>query len=219
VFFVERFLMRARENDEENMYLLEKQLKYYKDVELLDTELRKFRHDINNHFICMEFLFNNGKTEELKKYFGDLKDSFTFKEKMYLSGNDIVDAILHHDLPHYCNGNIKVTVYGKLPHIDTVSAMDLCTIFSNLLSNAMAAANKCAESKDAVIIVHFSGGSRFFSISISNSVVEGMRVKKNKDRNHGHGINKIKAVLEKYNGRLERKVEDGILTVTIYLPI
>ena len=101
VYLVERFLMQAKQNDEENVHLMEKQLNYYKDMELLDTELRKFRHDIKNHFICMESLFNNGKTEELQEYFRDLQQDFPYERKMYFSGNDIIDAILHHDLQHY----------------------------------------------------------------------------------------------------------------------
>lgn len=219
VYFVERFLMQAWENKEENVRLAKKQLKYYEDMELMDIEIRKFRHDIQNHFICMEYLFQNKKTEELKKYFQDLQQSMTFQQRVHFSGNGIVDAILHYELTHSCREDVKVTVYGNLPEIKTVSDIDLCTIFSNLLSNAIASANQCIESGRSQISIHFSGGSRYFSFVMSNSILEHGSVKKKKDRNHGHGVHKIKNILEKYDGRWEQRIEQQILTITVYLPI
>ncbi len=220
--FAERFLGQATKSNEENRLLLEKQLKYYQDMELMDTELRKFRHDIKNHFICMEWLFNSGKTDELQKYFRDLEQSFSFGQHLSLSGNDIVDAILHHDLPHDCNDKIKVTTQGSLPALHTVSAMDLCTLFSNMLSNAIASAEQCErEAATPKINIHFSGGKNYFSIEMSNSIPKQNFTIKNriKDRNHGHGTQKIKDVLEKYDGRHELQLKEDMITLTIYLPI
>ena len=221
VSVVERFLAQAQESSDENTQLAEKQLKYYKDMELLDIEIRKFRHDIQNHFICMEYLFENGKTEELQEYFKDLQVEFSHQKKMFLSGNEIVDAILHYDLPHYCREEVEVMVYGNLPEIKTISAMDMCTLFSNLLSNAIASANRCAESSKSQLIIRFAKGNKFFSIEMANSILkqDDGKKKNKKDRNHGHGIYKIKGVVEKYGGSYEQKEEEQIMTITVYLPI
>lgn len=226
VYFVEKFLMQAHENREENIHLLEKQLQYYKNVELLDTELRKFRHDIRNHFICMESLFNSGKKEELQEYFESLQQDFSFQETIYFSGNDVVDAILNYDIPHNCRPEVEVTVYGRLPELQTVSAMDLCTLFSNLLSNSISSANRCTDMKQPQIMIHFQTGKKYFTIAISNSIAEKEdaqyvtgRKKKQENKNHGFGLNKIKEVLEKYDGRFEQNIEHRLLTITVYLPI
>lgn len=221
VYYVERFMMQAWENQEENVHMVEKQLKYYEDMELLDIEIRKFRHDIQNHFICMEYLFENEKTEELQQYFQDLQQSMNFQQRVHFSGNEIVDAILHYELPHNCREEVEVTVYGNLPKIERVSSIDLCTIFSNLLSNAIESANRCVEKGDSRLTIRFSGGNKYFSIVMSNSILEhrNENTQKKKDRNHGHGVHKIKNVLEKYDGRIELNMEQQMLTVTIYLPI
>lgn len=223
VYFVEHFLIQARESSEENIYLLEKQLNYYKDLELLDKEIRKFRHDIKNHFICIQSLLQNGNEEGLQQYFEDLQQSIvpTVQEKIYFSGNDIVDAILHHDLPHNCHKEVSVSIYGNLPAIKTVSAMDLCTLFSNLLSNAIASANQCIGITQPQIIIHFSSGRTYFSITIENSLSShALNTKhKKKDRNHGHGIPKISNVIEKYDGRIEQKIIQELIMITVYLPI
>ena len=158
----------------------------------------------------------------MQKYFEDLQESFSFQKKIYFSGNDVIDAILHHDLPFYCREEVMVTVYGKLAKIETVSAMDLCTLFSNLLSNAIASANKCMEVKEKPqIIIHFTSGKKYFCIMISNSILTPVEDGKTKkaDRNHGHGMYKIKHVMEKYGGRFEQNVEKQMMVITVYLPV
>ncbi len=221
VYFVERFLIQARESNEENIHLLEKQLEYYRDMEILDKEIRQFRHDIKNHFICMESLLASDNQEGLQQYFEDLQHSFSFplREKVYASGNDIIDAILHHDLSYHCNEKVKVSIYGNLPLLTTVSAMDLCTLFSNLLSNAIASANQCIAMEEPQIIIRFSGGNSYFSIGIDNTFLQRERLPKHKDRNHGHGIPKINSVVEKYNGSVEYTQDQNLVKISIYLPI
>lgn len=223
VYFVERFLMQAREEREENMQLMEKQLKYYRDMKLMDAEVRKFRHDINNHFICMETLIRNEKIDELQKYFDDLQMTISKQNKVYFSGNEIVDAILNYDLNFSCKEEVKITSYGKLPEIETVSAMDLCTLFSNLLSNAISSANKCIDLGEAEITIRFASGKNYFSIEMSNSIPaqnsKKIKIERSKSRNHGHGLRKIKQVLDKYDGKYELEIEENLLNVKIYLPV
>jgi len=221
IYFVEKFLMQAKESDEENLHLLKKQLEYYKDMDLMDTELRKFRHDIKNHFICIQTLFLNGKINEAQNYFESLQQSYSFEKKIVFSGNDIVDAILHHELPHHCQEDVNFTVFGCLPKLTTVSSIDLCTLFSNLLSNAITAANQCVSRMDSHITIQFSGGEKYFSIHISNSILSIDPVAKHptNDRNHGHGMHKVTDVLDKYGGKMVRTIEPHTITFTIYLPI
>lgn len=99
--------------------------------------------------------------------------------------------------------------------------MDLCTVFSNLLSNAIASANQVEESREPEIIIRFMGGNSYFSITVSNSVMEVDVDKKSKrkDRNHGHGIHNIKETVEKYNGNFEQNIEGDMFISSVYFPI
>ena len=104
------------ENDEENIRLMEKQLEYYRNTDLMDNDLRKFRHDIKNHFLCLEYFITTGNKEDLQKYYSDLKLDFPLQEKIYHSGNDIIDSILHHDLSRYLDENVHIS---RISSIDT----------------------------------------------------------------------------------------------------
>lgn len=223
VYLAEKFLIQAQEQNRENIHLLHKQVKYYKDVELLDKELRRFRHDIKNHFICMEALMEVGQEEKLRHYFKELQSGFSFQERMYFSGNEIVDAVLNCDLSHQCKSYVTVEVYGELPKVQTITDMDLCTLFSNLLSNAVKEANACGEEGKPELIIRFSTGQQYFSISVMNTTRDKFDLKKlrnlPKDKNHGFGVQKIVEIVEKYNGNLEQSMEENQVTIDVYLPI
>lgn len=221
-YFIEKFMQRAQSEHDENQFLLEKQLEHYQDLDLMDKELRKFRHDIQNHFLCLQQLVANGNQTELQQYFKDLMDTYSKNENLYFSGNLIVDSILNYNLTHLCKDTVTPVVYGTLPQIDAISSMDLCTVFSNMLSNAMKGAN--ADPKNAPsLIIHFQHGDKYFSITIRNSMAEAAKNKHRshhiEDRNHGHGIHKIEEITKKYEGIFEQSEKDGLFTMEIYLPI
>lgn len=221
-YFIEKFMQRAQMENEENQFLMEKQLEYYQNLDIMDKELRRFRHDIQNHFLCMQNLIENGKQSELKQYFQDLLDTNPENDKLYFSGNLIIDAILNYNLAHDCSDNIKPVVYGKLPQVDAISDMDLCTIFSNMLSNAIKGANASTE-ENPDLVIHFQYGDKYFSITIQNSSAvatdnEG-NIWRKKDRNHGHGIQQIEEVIQKYQGVFEQKQENGRFIMQVCLTI
>lgn len=221
-YFVEKFINRIQLEEDENQFLIEKQLEYYQNLDIMDKELRKFRHDIQNHFLCMQHLLRTNNQAELQQYFEDLMATYTTKDHLYFSGNLIIDSILNYNLTHLCKKNIEPVVYGTLPTIEAVSSMDLCTVFSNMLSNAIKGVNACSQEKPSLII-RFQHGDTFFSITITNSVAavssDDQKTNKKPDRNHGYGLHKIKDVAERYHGIFEQEQKEGLFTMQIYLPI
>lgn len=241
--FVEKLLFKGRSDEEENMYLLERQLEYYHHTDLMDKELRKFRHDIKNHFLSMQELLKHQEYEKLTVYFEDLKHSFSFQEHMYFSGNLIVDAIMNYELTNRCSPKVQIHVTGSLTEITAVSSMDLCTLFSNLLSNAVSAVNEYAKQDSCSLFIHFQSGNKYFSITIANhtvlddvpevsslfSILSGKVTAQNRnisdndtpyeDRNHGHGMSKIREVVQKYHGTMEHSIHQHVMTIKVYLPL
>lgn len=216
-FFMKKFLETTTKEENEKQYLIEKQLEYYERLGVMDSELRKFRHDIQNHFLCMQSLIKHNNYTELQTYFDELLESYANKDLLYFSGNIVIDSILNYHL-----GNLDITpvIYGKLPEIRQVSSMDLCTIFSNMLSNAVNAVRLCSNSKRS-ILVRFDFGKKYFLISITNSFHPNLPAdKKPADiRNHGYGLNLIKETVNKYQGVFEQNAHNEKITTTIYLPI
>ncbi len=222
VHLTEAFLIQAQDSREKNAHLLQKQVQYYKQLDLMDQELRRFRHDIKNHFICIEALLEQGKEEELSRYFKDLQQSFCSREQLYYTGNSVTDAVLNYELHRHCEKNVCVTVSGILPQIQTVNAIDICSLFSNMLTNAIHATNMCHDKANQQLTIQFQHGKEYFSISIQNGSEQDLTNKEpedNNNRNHGHGLYIIKEIVDKYNGFFEQIKENNVVHTTIILPL
>ncbi len=222
VHLAESFLILAQDNRDKNSRLLQKQLEYYKHLDLMDQELRKFRHDINNHFICIDALLEKNDNKALLQYLRDMQQSYRSTECLYYTGNPVTDAILNYELHHHCKTCVNVTIYGALPRIETVSSMDLCTAFSNMLTNALHAVNACDKVDKPSLAVKMQHGKHYFSITITNDSDQPLPITQNthgKNRNHGHGLHIITEVVEKYNGSFEQTEENHVVTTTLILPI
>lgn len=223
-FRLEKFLTHTKAEDEEKQFLLEKQLEYYQRLDLMDKEIRRFRHDIKNHFACMEHLLMQEQLSEAITYFTHLKEEYDGTKTLYMSGNVIIDSILNYNLSNVKERmEVDIFVFGHLPQIETVTSMDLCTVFSNILSNAIGALKHQTENEKKLMI-RFQSGKRYFSITVSNStdeteVRETHTVRANMDRNHGYGKHQIHAVIEKYQGTFEQKIEEGLFVSHLCLPI
>lgn len=165
-YFAEKFILQIQNDDDQKDYIFERQLSYYENLGLMDRELRKFRHDIANHFLCMQELIKRKDTRGLEEYFANLSTDYSAKPQLYFSGNIIIDSILNHDITHLCLPHVTPVVYGRLPEIKTVSSMDLCTVFSNMLSNAIKGANRLTTASE--LTVQFQEGKRYFSICVTN---------------------------------------------------
>lgn len=221
-YLLEQFLEHMEMEEEENRILTEGKLKYYQKLDIMDKELRRFRHDIKNHFVCMENLLSQGDLTETRAYFKALKVELDGTETTYLSGNVVIDSIMNYTLSDLAE-DIDVLVFGHLPRLHEVTSMELCTVFSNMLSNAVGAL-KNQEGHEKKLILHFQEGARYFSITVSNStqhkdVWEPHTPGRKKDRNHGYGIYQIRTVVEKYQGIFEQRIEDGLFISYVCLPI
>ena len=115
------------------------QAKHFEKVRESDLEMRRLRHDMNNHIICMNELYKGEKYGELGEYLKQLTNTVTEIQAPIRTGNEIVDAIISEKVEEAESFQIKIQVDGDFKGV-TISAMDLCTVFSNLLDNAIEAA-------------------------------------------------------------------------------
>lgn len=50
---------------------------------------------MKNHLLCLKELAENGKTERIKEYLGELSGALRETEQTIYSGNEIADAIIN----------------------------------------------------------------------------------------------------------------------------
>lgn len=101
---------------------------------------------------------------------------------------------------------------------------DLCTIFTNILNNAIEACERLEHSDKVVeVVVNMDRGKLYIKESnkTNNSVIMGNDSNpistKGDNRNHGYGCKNIRAAVEKYDGDINFSVENGMFCVEIFI--
>lgn len=135
--------------------------------------------------------------------------------------NEIADAILNKFYYEGKEKNISLHVQGHFPTPCKISAFDLCTILSNLLSNAMQAQTKC-EGGEINIGIHYSTTEIF--LTIENQYFQEplqekgtFRTRKKDIQNHGFGLENVKECVEKNHGTITIETEHNQFKVLLSL--
>lgn len=140
---------------------LGEQVEQYKYLEQREEETKKFRHDIRNHMHMINSFLNEKNYTAVEEYMKsmDVKiESIGNKLTVY---NGIVDAVINRYQSEALKEGVSLDVKGRFPVESRVSAFDLCTIFSNLIENAIRGQKEygegsihieCAYNEDEILI-------------------------------------------------------------------
>lgn len=194
-----------------NEHYLKAQLEHFKTYQETQKETIRVRHDMKNHIVCLYNLILEGKYEETSKYIQDLNTQIQHIDRELHTGNDIVDAIVNEKLANAKKDQIFISIEGKLGDL-TVDAIDLCTIFSNAIDNAVEALkDSCVPEKE--IQIQFKQQNAMQFIMFRNPVKPGkstltFSTTKKDCINHGFGLSNIRMAVEKYNGHIEYYLEN-----------
>lgn len=196
------------------------QYNYYLSLKKEQEKIDKFRHDMKNHLICIK---NLAKTEESEKYIEKINFEINQNTVDFNTGSPILDIIFYEKSLICIDKKIEYQFdvdYSKCEFIDVI---DTCSIFSNLLDNAIEACDKITQGK-RFISIKGNKINNFFVIKCENSKIndilyEGKNIatdKENKDL-HGIGLKSIRDSFEKYDGVINIEISDEKFTLSGFL--
>ncbi|HCU2787332.1 TPA: sensor histidine kinase, partial [Clostridioides difficile] len=187
---------------------LDMQYAHYLSIQESHMRVKKLYHDINNHIYCIDNLRNNSK--EINEYVNNLKDEIKTFKYIYNTGNMILDIIINEKSEVCLKKGIKFTCSINFSKVNFVKPIDVSSIFSNILDNAIEACDKIVdENINKYIRIKGTITRSFFVLKCENSKLNQLTFNKNilltnkMDKFvHGIGIQSIKSSLQKYNGEL-----------------
>lgn len=208
--------------------LLTTQERYYQHLEQFQKEMQSIRHDIKNHIKCAISMMEQGEHTEAESYLRKLYDTAATLESPVHCGNRVIDIVLNHSLANMrrlgIRSELSVIVPPELPPIDE---LDLCTIFGNLLDNAVEACSRITNPEaERFIDINASVRKGYLFIKISNSYSGELRLENNiyqtvktGERFSGIGISNVRRVVECYSGEVSFKHDGSVFTVSAMLAI
>ena len=196
---------------------------YYRELEAGQQELRKFRHDMNNHFSVVAGLMDDGKEEEAKIYFRKLSGQLSAKGRSFCR-NSIVNAVLNAKYNRALEQGIDCFFNIEIDELFFIDPLDICTIFSNTLDNAIEACMKTDPEKRRISMKARCTKKGYFSFEIENSTNEEVlmengrfRTWKKEKQQHGIGIENVKDVVRRYQGTVDITYDAETFCVVILI--
>lgn len=194
------------------------QLKHYEKSEKINTEIRRFRHDYNNHMNCMKSLVQSGRYDELMDYINNISDAFPQSGFLYNTGNYIADAILTDKLENARKNGTNISFKGIIS--PSINNTDLCIILGNILDNAVEACEKIDGEKEISVFGGYQHG--YFILIVKNPISCHVQTEngipattKPDTAYHGFGLQNVESVVKKYDGIMLSECSDDSFTIRL----
>ncbi|MCI9229944.1 MAG: GHKL domain-containing protein [Lachnospiraceae bacterium] len=195
----------------------------YGEIRDIYMDVRGWRHDYHNHMQVMKAKLSMGDLDGMGAYLDQLERELDRVDTLVKSGNLMTDAILNSKLTLARRNNIQVNCKAKLPERLPMEDVDLCVILGNLLDNAIEACQKLEEDSRTLRLYMAVNKGQFY-LSLQNSApqepdFDARHYITSKRGNHGLGMKRVKAAVDKYQGYLNLANEPGIFAAEVTMPL
>ena len=190
---------------------LEMQYQYYNNLAEKQVEVSEYRHDINNLVSTVEALVEkNISISEGISLAEDLKKKSVSLTMPSYCMNPIVNAVLWHKKKEADSDGIGFDINVNSEEDFPIDRMDVCSLFANLIDNALKEARKIPNGR-VTVRAYRNIGCMFFEITNPFTGEIPLKPTKHsrKKQNHGHGLQIVKRIAEKYNGEFVLFAERG----------
>lgn len=202
-------------NKEQFEQHLKSQVKHLDEVLITQQELKKFKHDLSQHFTVLLNYFEEQDYAAGTKHLKSLTNIIKSDRKTFDTGNIAFDTILNTKKYIAESKGIEFISSIQVPEKIPIDSADICVIVGNALDNSIEACERI-EKQEKKIEITAIYDKRSFYFKISNTALEASKMfttsKKDK-KNHGFGLQNIKTALLKYNSEPEITFEDNKFTL------
>lgn len=212
----ELYTQQELKNVLQNQYIQYKQFR-----ESIDVVNRKY-HDLKHQIAVLRaeqdprrrLDFLNGMEEEIRIY-----------EAQNKTGNSVLDTILTSKSLYCSRHSIELTCVADGARLDFMDAMDICSIFGNILDNAIECELTIDDKEKRLIHLTVYTKNDFLLIQCGNyceQILEfkhGIPVSTKRNRAyHGFGVKSVQYAAEKYGGTMTIYNRDSWFEINLVIP-
>ena len=222
LYFVK--IMNENKSLEYEVHLLEKQAemqyKYYKRQEKEYNKTIRVLHDVNKHIKTIEQLSLNGYSEDVEIYTKQIGGKLKTLIPVQYTGNPILDILLTDRKTIMEEKEIDFCIKVDNVNLDFIDSIDITTIFGNILDNAVEACENIEGNRK--IAIEIGSYHEMISIRVENTCASAVKWKNGhpvseKGKNHGIGLLNVQHSIEKYDGNMQLRENNGVFIVDIFL--
>lgn len=175
-------------------------------------------HDMNHHLKTLYYMLQRGEEKEAGEYIESLQITLSDIGMQKWTGINMIDAFLNETEKKAESRGVDFIVDAyTLPLDIDIEKTDMCSLFENLLENAIEAAEK-------KIVITIKYVHRMLFIRTQNDyqikpiMKDGRLVTTKKDTaRHGLGTQNIEQIVRKYGGTIEYEIQENEFYVNIMM--
>lgn len=182
-------------------------------------------HDMKNHLLAMAKMLEEGQKEETLAYIAQMTGGIRKSGSVIHTNHKILDSILNQKFQEAREAQLDIQcAYDDMRDLK-LDLAEICSLFANLLDNAIEAAGQCPDGAERRIDVACRKQGRMLVVSVSNSVAEEnklepdalLRTTKADKEMHGFGMISVKKVISGHDGYMKADIRDHRLYIVVYL--
>lgn len=218
----------AKENMEKRSreVILEKQCAYYirqsKESKEWWEELRKFQHNMKQHYILENVYLEKKDYDALKRYCDENLVFLNKKSCISNSGNIYIDSVINYEADLAEREGVEFIANVNVPQDAEINPEDISICLGNLLDNAIEAVKQLSEDKIIRMWITADGNNLFINMQnqYKNKICkkgERYLTSKKDERKHGLGLLIVRQIVEKYDGEIVIKDQNDTFDITLLM--
>lgn len=182
----------------------EYQIRQMEEVSHIVADYHQLRHDMKNHFACMDRYLSQKKYQELKDYFYSFSNALYSLDNQIETGNEIANQVINIKYATAHQLGIPMEINAVLPRKLNIPDYLFCAVLSNLLDNAIEASEKI---QNPAVFVKLHMVKNYLSITVKNRIESwqhesalSRKTTKSNPHLHGIGLRIVEETVKAYNG-------------------
>ena len=186
---------------------------HYRDIEMRREELAKIRHDMSEQFIVIQQLIHQGNNEKAEEMLNTLIEYVASTKEYIYCADSVVNAIMSENERVCRQNNIRFMHHLEIMQPLKINPVVICSIFSNLMRNAISATKEVE--RDSFVEIKAAVKGDYIHIRVENSFSD--EYAKNKKKRKGYGLEILRTLADKYHGQMETEIKGDKYIVKIFV--